>query len=177
MTAPRRLARRVIYRNSWLNLYGDRVRLPGGRIVPRFHVLEVKEPSVACVAEDGAGRVLMVRSYRYVTGRLEWEVPAGRVDRGETPLAAARRETREESGYETRNHKLVYTFYPINGLSNKIFHVVRCRAGEKTGRPDPNEVKAVRWFSRAAVRRMIRAGRLKDGYSLAALLLTEKRRA
>jgi 8-oxo-dGTP pyrophosphatase MutT (NUDIX family) len=171
---PRRLSRRVVYRNPWFDLYVDRVRLPQGRVVPTFHVLRFKRPSVAALVDDDRGRVLLIRSFRYATDSLEWEIPAGVVDRGERIPAAARREVREETGYETRGHRQIYSFRPINGISNKTFHVVRCRSAGPPGPFDGNEVKSVRWFSRKQIRSLLRRQRIRDGFSLAALLMWDR---
>ena len=62
------------------------------------------------------------------------------------------------------------TFFPMNGISNKVFHVVHCRAGEQTGAFDSNEIHAVRWVSLDEARWMLRSGFLRDGFTLTALL-------
>jgi len=168
---PKRLSRTVIYENPWVNLYVDRVQFPDGRIIEKHHVLEFEKEAVAVVVEDAHGRILLVRAYRYTTDTIEWEVPAGIVEPGESILEAARREVREESGYETEGHELIYTYYPINGISNKVFHVVRSRGAEGTGVFDRNEVEEYRWVSRAEIQAMIRDRAVRDGYTLTALLL------
>ena len=168
---PKRLARSVIYEHPWVNLYVDRVQFPGGRIVEEHHVLEFDWPAVAALVENDQGQVLLVHVYRYTTDSIEWGVPAGRMEQDETILQAAEREAREETGYETSGHELVYTYYPTNGISNKVFHIVRCRAGPKAGEFDRNEVQELRWASRAEISEMLRDGVVKDGLSLTALLL------
>ena len=168
---PKRLARSVIYEHPWVNLYVDRVQFPGGRIVEKHHVLEFDWPAVAALMENAQGQVLLVHVYRYTTDSIEWGVPAGRMEQDETVLQAAEREAREETGYETSGHELVYTYYPTNGISNKVFHIVRCRAGPKAGEFDRNEVQELRWASRAEISEMLRDGVVKDGLSLTALLL------
>jgi len=66
---------------------------------------------------------------------------------------------------------LIYTYYPMNGISNKVFHIVHCRAAKKTGDFDKNEVKEFKWISRREIQEMINDGQLADGFSLTALLL------
>jgi ADP-ribose pyrophosphatase len=168
---PKRLSRTIIYENPWVNLYVDRVQFPGGRIIEKHHVLEFEKEAVAVVVEDVQGRILLVHAYRYTTDTIEWEVPAGIIEPGESVLEAAAREVREESGYETEGHELIYTYYPINGISNKVFHVVRSRATGGTGVFDRNEVQEYRWVSREEIRAMIADRSLKDGYTLTSLLL------
>ena len=116
-------------------------------------------------------QVLLVNVYRYVTDTIEWEIPAGALENDESILEAARREVWEESGYETTHHKLIYTYYPMNGISNKVFHIVRCRVTKKTGDFDRNEVKEFKWVSRQEVQAMVQDKQMRDGFSLTALLL------
>jgi ADP-ribose pyrophosphatase len=168
---PRRLARTVIYEHPWVNLYVDRVQFPAGRIVEKHHVLDFDWPAVAALVENAEGEVLLVHVYRYTTDSIEWGVPAGRVEEGESILQAAEREAREESGYETSGHELAYTYYPMNGISNKVFHIVRCQAVRKTGDFDQNEVKELRWASKEEIEEMLAEKVVRDGLSLTALLL------
>jgi ADP-ribose pyrophosphatase len=168
---PKRLSRTVIYENPWVNLYVDKVQFPGGQIIEKHHVLEFEKEAVAVLVENAQGQVLLVHVYRYTTGTIEWEVPAGIVEPGESIIEAAKREVLEESGYKTSDHEWVYTFYPMNGISNQVFHVVRSRAMRGTGVFDRNEVEAYRWVSKPEIREMIADRSLKDGYSLTALLL------
>ena len=168
---PTRLSRTVIYENPWVNLYVDKVRFPDGRIIEQHHLLDFEKEAVAALVENSEGQVLLVHVYRYTTDTIEWEIPAGSVEEGESILEAARREVWEESGYETTDHELIYTYHPMNGISNKVFHIARCRATSNTGDFDRNEVKEVKWVSRQEIQTMIRDRLVRDGFSLPALLL------
>ncbi len=167
---PRRLARRVVYRSPWVNLYVDRVLFPGGRIIERHHLLDFEKEAVGAVVTDARGNVLLVQAYRYTTDTLEWEIPAGGIDAGETPLQAARREVEEETGYRVGECAYLFSYNPMNGISNKVFHVAHCRVGERIGSPDPNEIRSLRWAAPEEIRSMLRSGLLRDGFSLTALL-------
>jgi len=90
---------------------------------------------------------VLCRVPRYSTNTCNWSVPAGGVEKGEEPLVAARREAWEETGYETSDHRLVYSYFPQQGSSNKQFLIVFCKAGDHTGQPDPDEISEVRWFT------------------------------
>ena len=168
---PKRLSRTVIYENPWVNLYVDKVQFPDGRIIEEHHLLDFEKEAVAVLVENAEGRVLMVHVYRYTTDTIEWEIPAGTVEEDESTLEAARREVWEESGYETKDHELIYTYHPMNGISNKVFHIARCRPTGKTGNFDRNEVKEVKWVSRQEIQTMITEQVVRDGFSLPALLL------
>jgi ADP-ribose pyrophosphatase len=120
--------------------------------------------------ENGSGSVLLVEAYRYVVDAIQWELPAGNIDPGESILAAAAREVGEESGYRTTDHRLVASFEPINGIGDKVHHLVYCRAAGEPGGFDVNEVRAVRWVKRDEVRAMVNSGSVRDGYTLTGLL-------
>ena len=169
-TMPQRLARRVIYENDWVNLYVDRVEFPGGRIVEEHHLLEFGREAVAALVTREDGALLLVEAYRYATGSIGWEVPAGGIDHGEEILQAAEREVLEESGYATAEHLLVYSYYPINGISNHLFHIVQCQARELSGVFDRNEVRSTAWFTPGQLQEMIDRQQIQDGHTLPAVL-------
>lgn len=168
---PQRLARQVIYENPWVSLYADRVRFPGGRIIERHHIVHFGTESVAVLMENAQGEILLVESYRYATGTIEWETPAGKIDSGESIIEGARREAYEESGYETVEHRHLYRFYGLIGISNIVHHIVHCQATERIADFDNNEVRSTRWFSRTEIETMIERAEIGDGYTLTGLLL------
>jgi ADP-ribose pyrophosphatase len=168
---PERLSRETIFESEYLRLHLDRVRQPNGCIIERFHFVEYPHPAVGVVVENDLGQVVLCRVPRYTSMTCDWSVPAGGVDKGEDALESARREVWEETGFESFDHRLVYTYYPQQGSSNKLFHVVFCRAGACTGNFDPNEISEVGWFSREEVESIIARGEMQDGLGLTALLL------
>jgi len=84
------------YRNRWMALREDRVIRPGGS-EGLFGVVEMVAGS-SVLALDGEDSVYLVREYKYALGRDSLEAISGGIDEGETPLAAAQRELREEAG-------------------------------------------------------------------------------
>ena len=168
---PKRLARKIVHECPWYGLYQDRVEFPGGYIVETYQILETDHHVVGAVVENDAGDILMVKIPRYPTQRIEWEIPGGSIDEGEDPITAGIREVCEETGYQTKNHKLLCTYNPVNGYSNEEFFLIYCEA---TGTPcaeiDKNEVLEVRWFTRQEILDLIARNELKDGLTLVGLL-------
>lgn len=120
---------------------------------------------------DGGIEVLLLFRHRFITDTWGWEIPAGGVDRGETPAAAAARETREETGWElTRPPEPVTVFHPSNGLSDQTFHIFHADGARHVGDPsDPTEASRIEWRSVSDVRSLIAGGRITDGLSLTGL--------
>ena len=86
------------FRDQWLTLRSDTVRLPGGKTLSPYHVVEAAD-WVNIVALSEQGNVLLVEQYRHAVRRVLFEIPAGHVDPQEDREAAARRELLEETGY------------------------------------------------------------------------------
>ncbi|MBT3233517.1 MAG: NUDIX hydrolase [Calditrichaeota bacterium] len=171
MNKPKRLDRKVVYKSEWINVYTDRVQFPSGKILEEHHILDFHSQAVGVVVENSREEVLFVQVFRYALDAVTWEIPAGRIDKGESPIDAAIREVQEESGYETSEHKLVYSFYPIDGISDEKFHIVFCKAGRRTGDFDRDEINDIKWVHKDKLKQMIQKQELCDGLSLSALLL------
>ena len=87
-----------ISRRPWMTARLDKVQLPDGRINPEYWVLEFPDwVNVIAITKDG--KMVMVRQYRHALGITEYELCAGVMEEGETPLEAAKRELMEETGF------------------------------------------------------------------------------
>ena len=123
--------------------------------------------SAVVMPVDAKGRVLLVRQYRLPAMRYLWELPAGRVDPGETPLQAARRELAEETGYRARKLRKMVAFWPSPGfLAEKM--TIYLATGLTPGSPTPMEDERIetRWFTSRELDEQIRGGRIMDGKTL-----------
>ena len=168
---PERLSRESVYQSAWVNLYLDKVRFPNGVVIDKFHLLDFPHAAVSAIMENEIGRIIFVRICRYTSGTSDWELPAGGVESGESVIGAASREVLEETGYTSRDHRLLYTYYPMNGSANKLFHIVQCKALDLEQDFDINEVSDTRWFTREEVKQMLKDKVITDGFTLTALLL------
>jgi ADP-ribose pyrophosphatase len=169
------LASRTLCRTKIFDVTEEHVVEPGG--VEALRAVVRHGPSAVVVAVDAGERVLLVRQFRLPAGGSLWELPAGRVNRDETPLAAARRELLEETGYRARRWKKLLAFYPSPGYVTERMHLYLA-TGLKRGeaRPDDDERIRCRWFSRRELADRLRSGRIVDGKTLVGLLLWERLR-
>jgi ADP-ribose diphosphatase len=120
--------------------------------------------SAVMMPVDEHGRILLVRQYRLPARQYLWELPAGRLDEGETPLQAARRELAEETGYRARTWKKLAVFYPSPGfLAEKMTIYLATNLTGGVQAPMEDERIQTRWFSAREVDRMIETGKIIDG--------------
>ena len=123
--------------------------------------------SAVMMAVDDKKRILLVRQYRLPAGKYLWELPAGKVDEGETPLQAARRELIEETGYRARRWTKLAKFFISPGYVNErmtIYLAEDLIAGVAT--PMDDERIETRWFPAREVERMIETGKLDDAKTI-----------
>ena len=109
----------VIYEGKILTLERDTVLLPDGKNAKREIVRHSGGAAVLFVKD---GEVLLVRQFRYAYNKEMYEIPAGLVNDGEEPIAAAARELEEETGYKAELSHLV-DIYPSPGYTDEIIHV------------------------------------------------------
>src|SRR5689334_1572498 len=158
---------RTLYESEWVTLALADVEVPGRR---RFehHVVRVGPASGAVVHDPDRG-VLLLWRHRFVTDTWGWEIPAGRIDGGESAADAASRETLEETGWRPGPMRPLVRFFPCNGLSDQAFHIFTAEGAEHLGEPtDPSESSRVEWLTREQLRAAISAGEMLDGLSLTA---------
>jgi ADP-ribose pyrophosphatase len=123
--------------------------------------------SAVMMAVDDRKWILLVRQYRLPAKANLWELPAGRLDPGEKPLQAAKRELLEETGYRARRWRKLTSFYPSPGyVSEKmtIFLATDLTAGE--AQPMEDERIDCRWFPPKQIEQMIRGNKIQDGKTM-----------
>ena len=113
--------RETIYAGKIITLHADTVRLPNGNVGTR-EIVQTRD-SVAIVPVTCDGKVVLVRQYRYAAGEEVLEIPAGRIDPGESPEMAARRELLEETGCTCAELKKIEGFYIAVGFATEFMHL------------------------------------------------------
>jgi ADP-ribose pyrophosphatase len=170
----RRLATRRIYEGKVLSLDLDEVQEPGDVHTKREVVRH--SGSVAVVAVQDDGRIVLVRQYRYPVDDALWELPAGRLDGKESPEDAAQRELQEEIGQRASDLRKVTFFYTTPGFCDEAMHVFRATGlVESFAKGDEDERIEVQAFTLADIETMIGRGEIREGKTLIGLLLELRR--
>jgi ADP-ribose pyrophosphatase len=127
--------------------------------------------SAVMMAVDAKNRVMLVRQYRMPADQSLWELPAGKVDDGETVARAAKRELIEETGLRARKWKKLVSFYPSPGYVEEkmtIFLATELTQGES--RPMEDERIETRWFTKRELREQIAANKIQDSKTMVGFL-------
>lgn len=157
-----KLESKDIFQGHIFKIHLDKVKISDGSVRPR----EVVEHNggVCVVPVDSDGGVYMVRQYRYAVGKSLLEIPAGKLEAGEEPLSAAKRELSEETGCTSENWTSLGVMYPTPGYCSEALHVYMATdliRGE--AHLDDGEILDVEKIQMKQLIDMIMAGDICDG--------------
>lgn len=156
-----------VYRGKILSLRCDDALRPDGRPCRREIV---EHPGGACVLYAEDGKILFVRQYRYAYGETVLEIPAGKLNPGEDPAAAAARELSEEAGVKADSLELLFTMYPSPGYTDEKIYIYRAKSGTReAAHPDDGEFVQAEWIGEDRVREMLAKGELRDAKTIVAV--------
>lgn len=158
-----------IFEGKVISLQVDTVELPNGSTGTRE---VVKHPGAVAVVAIHNGRLLLVDQYRQALGRCEMEIPAGKLEKGEDPQEAAKRELQEETGYSCRKITHLHSFYTSPGFADEIIHLYLAEdltTGEMS--LDEDEFIEVYEASFEEAQRFIVEGRISDAKTLLAVYI------
>lgn len=173
------LSSRVAFRSPVFYVSHDEVVEPSGIRAKRD---VVRHPgSVVVLALDGKKkepRVLLERQYRYAANQFLWELPAGRIDHGESVLAAAKRELLEETGYTAKRWKRLTKYYASPGFVDETMSIYLAE-GLQPGKAQPEADEAIhaRLVPLSAVIHMMRKNRIRDGKTILGVLWFQQQRS
>jgi ADP-ribose pyrophosphatase len=172
MRARRNHARKV-YSGRVFELHVDNVTLENGATVDMD---VIRHPGAAAIVPLTAqGGVLLIRQFRYAIGADIWEIPAGTLYPGESPLVCARRELEEEVGILAARWSPLGEITPLPGYSDEVIHLFVARE-HTPGRQrlDADELLAVQEVPFEKALTMIATKAIRDAKTIAALLLAAR---
>lgn len=151
----------------------DMIELPNGAVTMRE---VVHHPGGVCVvALDDDGKVAIVRQYRYPFRTHLWELPAGKLEAGEDPLPAAKRELSEETGLEADQWVSLGTLYSSPGYCTEIMYLyLASELRQGAAHPDPNEFLDVAYIPLSELLKRVDSGEILDAKTVVGALRAER---
>jgi 8-oxo-dGTP pyrophosphatase MutT (NUDIX family) len=171
-----RLRSEKLFETPYFALRSDRLRLPGGAIKDPYYVVE--RPDAAIIFPlTKEGEVVLVRQYRPPLERMELGLPAGLVEEGEKPEAAARRELLEETGYTGGEWEGLGSLASSPSLKDNWAYLFLAHGVEETSAPDPDQHELVEVVKVPVedLRGLIQSGQIVSSSGVAAVMLALER--
>jgi ADP-ribose pyrophosphatase len=158
-----------VYSGKAINVRADDIVLPDGKKAVREFM---EHPgAVAAIPFLDNDTIILVKQYRYPVRELTYEIPAGKLDKGERPDACVRRELEEETGYRAGKIKRVASFWPTPAFSDEVIYIYEAHDLKPSRRsPDEDEFIDHCEMSMAEALRLIKTGKIRDSKTMIALL-------
>jgi ADP-ribose pyrophosphatase len=179
-TKPRLISSKLVYKGKVFSVVADKVEEPGGGINTREIIRH--HGSVVILAIDGSKdpndpEIIFERQYRHAAGLFLIELPAGRVEPKEAPLAAAKRELIEETGYRAKRWALMTKYFASPGFLGEWMQIYIARdIRQGTSNPEPDENIEVFRLTLSEAMSLISANKIHDGKTLIALMMYDSAR-
>jgi 8-oxo-dGTP pyrophosphatase MutT (NUDIX family) len=165
-----RVSRTVAYQNAWITVFHDEVVRPDGS--PGIYgVVHFQNAAVGVVAIDDMDRVALVVQHRYTLGDRSWEIPEGGAPVGESPMAGAQRELREEAGVEASDWQEIARVHVSNSVTDELatlFLATGLRHGPASLEATESDL-TLEWVPFADALAMVMDGRITDALTVVAL--------
>jgi ADP-ribose pyrophosphatase len=174
MLKPTTTASDLKFKGRVIDVSSERLRYANGR---EYDIDFVRHPGAAAVvAVDAEHRLCVVRQYRHGIGDFLWEIPAGKLDRGEAPESCAVRELAEETGVTARRWSSLGIYIPAPGIFTEVIHLYLAEDLETgTARPDADEELEIDWLPFEAAVERAASGEWNDGKTAMGLLRAQYR--
>lgn len=165
---------RRIYTGRVLNLDIDTVRFPNGAVGELEIIRHSGASAVVPFVSDPMGpdpQVMLIRQYRYAAGGYVYEIPAGRLDPDELPVACAHRELREETGCSASGMERLFTMFTTPGFTDEKIHVFMATGLTRgAAAREDDEFLEVESFPLTQALAMVESGKIQDGKTALGLL-------
>lgn len=165
----KKISSQLIHEGQVITLTIDQVQIENGQIVSRNVIHHHGGVGVLLIQNH---KILMVKQYRYPTGKSLLEIPAGKLELGEDPYVCGLRELEEETGYGCEKMIKFSTFYTTPGFCNEIIHLYEAVHPYQIEHPkamDEDECIETEWYDIDEAYRMIQAGAIEDGKTIIAI--------
>ena len=167
------LSSETLSTGGMLTLKCDQVRLPNGNASQREYVVHPGAAVVVAILPNG--HVLLEKQFRYPLHQVFIELPAGKIDAGEAPLATAQHELLEETGYSAKEWLALGQQHPCIGYSNEVIHMyLALNLTPGPHQRDADEALELFELSFSDCLALIENGQISDGKSIIALFMAEK---
>ncbi len=168
---------KLVYENPWIKVSESQVMTPA-KTPGIYGIVHFQNLAVGIVAIDVQDRILMVGQYRYPLREYSWELPEGGCPIGTSGLKTAKRELREETGYQAKHWRKLLELTLSNSSTDERA-VIYEASDLSSGRAAPEETEAlvVKWLDFSAVLRRVKSGDIRDAITVAAVLHVALQRA
>lgn len=162
-----KVSSKSVYCGKILSVFVDDVRLPDGSLSKREYVRHCGGAAVLFVKD---GCAALVKQYRYVYDKEIYEIPAGKIDGGETSVKAAERELEEETGYRALSLEKLARIYPSTGYTDEVIDIYFTDNAEYVGQKcDEGEFLDCEFIRLSRVAEMIESGEICDAKTVCAV--------
>ena len=178
---PGKVSSRRVYSGRVINLDVDTVRFPGGSTGELEMIRHPGASAVVPFLSDPKGddpQLLLIRQYRYAANGYLYEIPAGRLERGEDPAECARRELQEETGCTTERLDFLTTVYTTPGFTDERIHLYMATGLERGATAhEADEFMTIEAVTLSAALQLIQKGEINDGKTVVGILFAAGFRA
>lgn len=172
-TSWKKLGRKTLVDSRFIKVYEDTVELPNGKVLDDYTVVKLGNP-VIVIAVDSNEKVLIQYEYRYAHDKVLASVPAGMIDKGETPVEAAERELMEETGYSADSFDYIGELFEYPTKLEHSTYIVRANNIRKVTEPKREEtefIDSIELIPIETIKEMVLGNAIKTSVIVSALFL------